>query len=763
MKPPWRAGLLAALALSASLVAGCNKKIKLPVVTNQRPEVTLTQAPVSATKPYFYSYEVRWSGFDPDGRIDHYLYAVDPTLTDTAWVSTSENRHTFQFASGDPDSLGTIANPGGYHTIVLKAIDNDGLASAVVSRSFFSYTVAPEVRLTQPMPNRVLHPLLPPTVTFRWTGYDPDGLRSQKPIKYKFHLFKDGTEGFSVTAISAFFDSLRLAYPPNFPTWDSTTTDTLVQIRNLTPSGTYVFAVTCFDEAGAYDPAWSFDKNLLYFFCDYPIVYGPLITMFNEFFSYTYPSPGYLNEPGRTVLLEVPVSRPINIRWSADAGKLASMKQYRWAMDIARLDDETPRSGPDDVRHWSFPSLAITSAIVGPFGGSDSTHFFYLEAEDNNGLKSLGILSLNVIKPVFKNELLFVDDTSFPGDQGFGADSILSGPGTWPSRAELDTFFYARGGVRWRYYPPGALSPYGIFNGYHFDTLGVRNMYSPSIPLSTLANYSHVVWYSDQAGAFGLPTPGLRFMTSSGHQNTLAIYAGMGGRVWLMGGGGAYNSLINYNSRTNDNPVAVVFSPALNELLPGRMMYDIAHWQSEIWSGYVETATRFPGLWGGWTGAPDYSTLPPALTPRTPTADPVWPFRRPTTFYYSQAEGEYLAKPNSIVEDVSTDPSVSLEQSTLDTLYTTTSGQPLMTLYHGRDNAPFVFSGFPLWYFSRPQAIQLADWVLQNLWHLTRDPVTRGPQALAGPAPPVPAAPARMAPRPARISASPPSARAPGR
>jgi hypothetical protein len=78
-----------------------------------------------------------------------------------------------------------------------------------------------------------------------------------------------------------------------------------------------------------------------------------------------------------------------------------------------------------------------------------------------------------------------------------------------------------------------------------------------------------------------------------------------------------------------------------------------------------------------------------------------------------------------------------------------------MTLYHGLENAPFVFSGFPLWYFSRAQAIQLGDWVLHDLWHLPREPLWRGIRA--APAPP----PASSA-APAGASGSGSSARAPG-
>ena len=755
-----RRGLAAVLA-SAALLAGCNKKMHLPVVTNLRPEVTLTQAPVSSSKPYFYSYELRWTGFDPDGRITEYRIAEDPPdppATDTSWIVTTDNRRTFTFTSNDPDSLGTNANPGGHHTIVLEAIDNQGLASEPVTRSFFSYTVAPEVHILQPTPNHLFYPVLPPSITIKWTGSDPDGVKSRKPIKYKYHLFQDGVEGFSISEPGAFFDSLRRAYPPNFPKWDSTTTDTTVHIENLNPGKIYIFAVTCFDEAGAYAPLWSLDTNLLKFRCDFPIIYGPKITMYNDFFNYTYISPGYLNDPRRYVFLEVPVNRPLTIHWSANPGENSTMKSYRWAMDIDRLDDETPRSGPNDVRHWSFPAFSTTSATVGPFATSDSTHVFFLEAEDNNGLKSLGIISLNIVKPDFQNQLLFVDDTRFTVDEVVaGTDSIRSPFGSkWPSAAEIDTFLFARGGVRWRFYPPGTLSPPGIFNGYHYDTLGTATLANPIVPLSTLARYRHVVWYGDQAGGFGFVAPGLRLMSVSGQQQTLATYVGLGGQVWLMGGGGAYNSLISRNVSTNDAGGATVFSAAAGELAPGSMMYDLAHWQSEITSLTAQSAVRSPSAVGGWPGAPDYSGLPPLLPRRTAATDPLWPLRNSTQFYTTSCEGEYLSKPNPIIEDLDPNPDVEFLGPALDTLYTTSSGLPLMTLYHGHDNAPFVFSGFPLWFFSRTQAMRLGDWVLQSLWQLPRDPLWRGFGSAAAPAPPA------LAP-PTKASGAGPSARVPGR
>ena len=70
--------------------------------------------------------------------------------------------------------------------------------------------------------------------------------------------------------------------------------------------------------------------------------------------------------------------------------------------------------------------------------------------------------------------------------------------GPWPTAAELDTFLFARGGVPWRSYPAGTLSPPGIFSGYEFDTIGTRGISADGVvPLSLLGQYRHIVWYTD--------------------------------------------------------------------------------------------------------------------------------------------------------------------------------------------------------------------------------------------------------------------------
>ena len=751
-----RPGLLAALVLAA-LLAGCGKdRLRTVALENRQPVVRLTQAPAPSASPTYYAYEMFWTGFDPDGAVDHYRYSIDPPTeagAETAWVSTTANREVFHFSSGDPDSLGTVARPGGFHVFLIEAVDDRGLASAPATAAFFTYTVAPTVQFLLPKASRLVYPQVPPNATFVFTGTDPDGQLSKHPLYYRTHLFADGNSEFDYHTLLSHPDSLRRHYAPRFAGWDSIAGDTCRLLVNSMATGhEYVLAVVSFDEAGAYSPVFAYDVNLLRFFCSYPSLLGPRMTIWNELFSYTYASGSYNTDPSTYLRLDVPGGRTLTFNWSAVAQPGSEVRSYRWAMDIEHLDDETRRSDEaTDFAHWSVAASKTTSATVGPFVGttpdSMEQHLFYIEAEDTNGLKSLAVIQFRVLRPSFARTLLFVDDTRLTPDHASNVrpDSALTPGGNWPSAAELDTFFFARGGVRWRdYVPVTTLSPPGIFNGYDFDTLGTRGLRSGSVPLATLAQYRQVVWYTDAATDYNMapdhpvyPMPSVRWMSKAGQSNSLSEYCFMGGRTWLMGGGIAYNSLLPWNVLTNDQTRyqatwrGMVFSAAAGELVAGRLMFHTAHWRSEIRTRTPVRASRNPSLRPTGPGAPDYSALPPTLVERTIATDPIPPLRSSFSYYTVGYRGEVLSQPNPIGEELDPGNGGPLQTfSVLDTLYFASQGdalatEPVMTYYRGLECGPVLFSGFPLWYFQRTQQIQLADFVLQRLWGMTRQPLPR--------------------------------------
>src|SRR6266487_557188 len=192
-----RAAMIAALALLAGVASGCNKKIHLPTVIQERPVVRLSAAPIDTLGPdgrkvsYVYHDKMDWVGYDPDGRIDHYLYTIDPPGSpgggvdgdstecgkpvggDTTWCTTKLNeREIFFRAAVPPDSLTTAYRTDPHaseiHTFVIKAVDNSGLNSEPVYRSFFSDTQAPTVQIDTPLPSATDEQLITPFVNIRW-------------------------------------------------------------------------------------------------------------------------------------------------------------------------------------------------------------------------------------------------------------------------------------------------------------------------------------------------------------------------------------------------------------------------------------------------------------------------------------------------------------------------------------------------------------------------------------------------------------------
>jgi hypothetical protein len=716
------------LVAAALLAAGCSQKLQGTLVENQRPEVRLSYAPASPSGRFFYSYTFQWFGSDPDGRVDHFIYAVDPPSpagSETTWVRTSLYKETIQFRSEVPDSTGVAGRAVGFHVFVIKAVDDLGLASAPEVRSFFSYTEAPGVRILDPRPASLSDAFLGPTFRVTWDGIDRDGISSQEPVGYKYTLLSPGTE-FSPQLALLNPDSLRRYYAPDFEGWTATdATGTFAQYFNLTPGVRYVFAVVAFDEAGAYSPQFDFSGNMLRFTVGFAGNLGPVIRFWNSTFDYTYTTGGYTTDPAREVSIDMIPNRTVQIRWSAMPIQGAVLAGFRWRLD-GDLSDESAREDVDDISRWSTSSLFETSVTLGPFGNGE-VHRLYLEAEDSNNIKSLGIVRFNVLDLTasFTDELLIVDDTRLNPDQRQGSCVRLP-TGSWPMAAELDTFLYARGGVPWKCYPAGTMTTPGLFAGYDYDTMGTR---SQIFPFPTLARYKRVLWLVDAAaarsgggffgGSGGLAS--LRLMSQGGNLNTLAAYAEAGGKVWLAGGGGAYAS-------TNGS----------GQFVPGTFMYEFAKWQSRS-----EEAADSPVFLKSesarqdWPGAPDYSLLPAQIGLKSLSTDPFPPGRTGQSlgaFYRTVTEFEYILSPNVVTEDADPDPNIEEPVTVLDTLYRATAlslpftrENPVMTYYYGSQTEPFIVTGFDLWSYKRPDLQALVDFVLGELWGMPKTAPGVGP------------------------------------
>jgi len=198
------------------------------------------------------------------------------------------------------------------------------------------------------------------------------------------------------------------------------------------------------------------------------------------------------------------------------------------------------------------------------------------------------------------------------------------------------------------------------------------------------------------------------------------------------------------NDNTQPNPRTLTFRNTDNELLPGRFIYDQAHWRSEFKQFRVNAGRirRYLGRYETSPGPHPYPLLPAEIQLKTASTDPFPPNRTvsPSVFYQTQVDVEFLSGANEILEDLDPGPLEDF-QSTLDTLFkvTATALQPdtgsfalqsvAMTHYHGGDNEQFIVTGFNLWNFRRSNCVGLADFVLQQLWGLSRG--ASGPAATA--------------------------------
>ena len=580
MKRPALACCLAALALAAWLGLGCTGPIVGTLVPNQRPTVRFTLAPISADPddPVFYAYRVFWAGEDPDGRVDHFDYAIDPGPRDTAWVSTPHTEEVLFFRSTTPDGKdGPLPLAHDYHVLVIRAVDNEGAMSARKTRAFYSYTVAPSVEVVAPHPNRFIEEKVPPTLTVHWQGVDPDGQVDTHPVRYRFRLlpFAPGSDGWMLIDPDSL---LRRERDAGFAGWDSTSGDTTsARFTNLTPGSHYMFLVLALDEAGALTPTLSLDENMLQVAVDLAATLGPVIHVFNSYLDYTFPSGGYTTDELLWVRIQAPADRPITFNWDATASAGASIERYRWGVDLASVADETPRSDEvHDYFHWSRGGALEQSCTL--IGLPPGQHLLYIEAKDNNGFASLGIVAFKLVTASLNQDLLIVDDTRRELDKFASRDSLNPYTDFWPSTTELDTFLYARGNVPWRATRMrGSTSVPGLFAGYAFDTLGTRiSTPASAVTLETLAKYRHIVWIVDYrsasidpntTGLFGVTA--LRLMSGRGQASSLAAYVQAGGRVWLMGGGAGTVTIDAFNDARNDHDGRHVYNVAL--VAPGSM------------------------------------------------------------------------------------------------------------------------------------------------------------------------------------------------
>jgi hypothetical protein len=165
--------------------------------------------------------------------------------------------------------------------------------------------------------------------------------------------------------------------------------------RSLAPDAATDVAATSGDQiVGTQPPAGALACSADYL--------GPVLTISGPGVEYTYPTGGYFVGPEFEVPIPVEQDKQVRFRWSADASSgCTEARAYRWALDIEDLTDETPRIDENtDLAHWSAWSRATTAKLdkfVLTGSPPANVHYFYIDATDQLGYRSLGIFRITAV------------------------------------------------------------------------------------------------------------------------------------------------------------------------------------------------------------------------------------------------------------------------------------------------------------------------------------------------------------------------------
>lgn len=515
--PGWLALMLITLGLAATSCSSDKGKLR----ENIRPHVRLTGGPIQGDSASYTS-EFFWSGWDDDGVIDHYQFAVDIpdnfTLDDInnphdvgiAWQDTAAFRARFLFTTPVQDTIlnrdGSTTLPNRYrgnHTFYVRSVDNEGGVSNADFLTFTARTVTPLTTITVPKVVSGGRDYLTVGRQFNvaWSGEDPDSPDpKRKPKYYEWKLIK-------VARVIGVTDANFVVNEdpgPNFP-WNRVGADTLGVRVNLEP-GSYVFAVRAIDEAGGTESKFFFGRNaVLMQSSSGPFVGKPVLTVRERTLGQNvFPA------DGQVVDYELPAGKCLRFEFSADAQDYGGVIQaYNWGVDVADDDAEGPNSG---WRGWSLINYTYEPICFAQPG----VHVVAIKVRDTGGGVTYGHIRITVISFPLDRDALYVDDYFKP------VDPAVSGLTDAFIDTKLKNSLRAAG-----YDQVYELSPWGFG-----DLEGAVN--NPK--LSELARYKFIYWNVLGAGG-GSQNANTALLQSAAcaTNRILSAYVSSGGSVMIFG------------------------------------------------------------------------------------------------------------------------------------------------------------------------------------------------------------------------------------
>jgi len=530
---------LSAVSISAALIlfAGCEEDMGL-LVPNNPPGVRLTATPAdSATNEY--DLEFFWEGWDSDGEVDYFIYAIDPPdmygAEDSVWTRTDAYSGRFAFEASDFDTLYHWKNPQiakGWHVFVIKSVDDMGAMSEPDYLAFNAATIAPRSRFETPPPIAGIEQYMGAPqgvglrVTFRWEGTDADGISTKAPVGYLFKAADvSGESRWGMLATRVLEDTTEwIEYGAN---------ERQVSLQ-LDDRHNYAIAVRAIDEARAVEPLLLLNANMLWIGARERESFPELKVRSTTFGDRTWR--GWTQD---TETYEVLLGSLHEFRLVGDAswyGGLITGFSYGW--DIDDLDKgETDPDGAGAWTPWSTYRDVITAKFT-----ENRDYFLYIRCKDDGDGMSLATIRFNVVRPPPPKNLCYIDDwRRYPKT---GPDGEIMDDQAWQTMLEGYNYGEDWEDVSWD----------------EWDVPGNEEM--PS--LEFLSRFRVLVWSLNDNRSLAFNQQSAWFqMNYLNTTNVLAAYmtrkiiTGERGRVWAFGRGLVESSVLAYLGSACEYPYAV--------------------------------------------------------------------------------------------------------------------------------------------------------------------------------------------------------------
>lgn len=480
-----------------------------PRIRNKPPSVKITGGLYdSDSSAVSYRVNFSWHGWDEDGVVTAFEWAVDDTTLETSWHWTTEpgGQLRFRATSVDAESGATLFD---WHRFYLRSVDNESARSPVESRLFSASTISPETRITFPPFNPPIT-LMPRSFNIFWEGEDLDASDPELgPVFYEYKLIRAGLNEDPVEALRArqnvFLDTLRVGDRTAWIRVPSTTTS--ARLENLPLSSSFIFCVRAVDEAGAVEPTLDEGENFAVFEVSEEGC-QPFVTMFeSRLGSFVFPL------DGPTWNVSAPSDVSLLFQWAGDLSFCGTRPgRVNYALDPVENDES-----PDGIGGWSgwIDADRIITPFSFPPAEEGKIHHFFLKMRDETHdprSERLCWVQIRVQSFPLDRTVLIVDDATPPRRFG-GTD------------AEHDILRDRLLACAWEALEPG--EEVDFFDIYRAGDLSIN---PAEMSLSLLARYKLVIWNSF---FFGRGESGLN--QNECQRRYLSDYVTAGGSLYLFG------------------------------------------------------------------------------------------------------------------------------------------------------------------------------------------------------------------------------------